>query len=168
MLYPVKAPLSIAELTIWECERIWLAVSDSSSDDSSESWRAVCPRLLLLLNNSFSCRVCISPLSRLSMERRRAPQLKLSTVSPCGGHSLKPLQLCTAPHALRHSRTHACMHALIHSHTCTHTHARKHTHIRTHAHIHTHTHTHTHTIPDTKPKPMLRTCVSLYRMEGND
>lgn len=71
------------ELTSCELENIWLAERESSSDDSSESSRVILLRLGMLLESWVSSRGSRSLRSRLSMERLRTPQLKLSTVSPC-------------------------------------------------------------------------------------
>lgn len=71
-------------LTSCEEARIWLTVRDSSSEDSSESWRTMGLRLVELPDcwlSSSSWMRC-STRSRLSIERLLAPQLKLSTVSP--------------------------------------------------------------------------------------
>lgn len=69
--------------TICVRERIWLAVSAaSSSEDSSVSSWLVRFRLGVLLEHWYSCRDGVSPLSMLSRERRRTPQLKLSILSP--------------------------------------------------------------------------------------
>lgn len=63
--------------------RIWLALSTSSSDDSSVSSWFVRLRLGVLPVYWYSCKDGVSPLSMLSRERRRTPQLKLSMLSPC-------------------------------------------------------------------------------------
>lgn len=66
--------------TSWEWERLWLVDDSSSSEDSSESWGSSWPRLGVLPECWLSSNR--SPSSVLSRDRRRTPQLKLSTVSP--------------------------------------------------------------------------------------
>ena len=69
--------------TICVRESIWLAVSAaSSSEDSSVSSWFVRFRLGVLLEHWYSWRDGVSPLSILSSERLRTPQLKLSMLSP--------------------------------------------------------------------------------------
>lgn len=69
--------------TICVRDRIWLAVrAASSSEDSSVSSWFVRVRLGVLLEQGYSWRDGVSPLSILSSERRRTPQLKLSMLSP--------------------------------------------------------------------------------------
>lgn len=70
-------------LTRPEQVRIWLALSTSSSDDSSVSSWLVRFKLGVLPVYWHSCKDGVSPLSMLSRERRRTPQLKLSMLSPC-------------------------------------------------------------------------------------
>ena len=72
-----------AKCTICVRESIWLAVSAaSSSEDSSVSSWFVRFRLGVLLEHWYSWRDGVSPLSMLSSERLRTPQLKLSILSP--------------------------------------------------------------------------------------
>lgn len=69
--------------TICVRESIWLAVraASSSEDSSVSSWFARF-RLGVLLEHWYSCSEGVSPLSILSSERLRTPQLKLSILSP--------------------------------------------------------------------------------------
>ena len=69
-------------LTRSECSRIWLVVRSSSSEDSSESSWFILLRLGELPESWCSSSNCRSHLSRLSKERLRTPQLKLSILSP--------------------------------------------------------------------------------------
>lgn len=69
-------------LTRSECSRIWLVVRSSSSEDSSESSWFILLRLGELPESWRSSSSCRSHLSRLSKERLRTPQLKLSILSP--------------------------------------------------------------------------------------
>ena len=72
-----------AKCTICVRESIWLAVSAaSSSEDSSVSSWFVRFRLGVLLEHWYSWSDGVSPLSMLSSERLRTPQLKLSILSP--------------------------------------------------------------------------------------
>lgn len=76
----------IHKLTSCEWESVWLVLRESSSDDSSESSRQILVRLGMLLDIGLSSKGCRSLRSRLSMERLRTPQLKLSIVSPCNSN----------------------------------------------------------------------------------
>lgn len=84
------------KLTSCELEKIWLAERESSSEDSSESSRAIWLRLGMLLESGLSSSGSRSLRSRLSTERLRTPQLKLSMVSPCDTHS-RSWSYCTLP-----------------------------------------------------------------------
>lgn len=81
-------------LTRSACSSSWLGARSSSSDDSSESSRLRAARLGAPPDSWRSSRSCTSHLSKLSRERRRTPQLKLSTLSPCnhtaGRFTLRP------------------------------------------------------------------------------
>lgn len=94
------------KLTSCELEKIWLAERESSSEDSSESSRAIWLRLGMLLERGLSSSGSRSLRSRLSTERLRTPQLKLSMVSPCDTHS-RSWSYCTLPTFSSHLR-HTC------------------------------------------------------------
>lgn len=105
------------ELTSCEWESIWLAVRESSSDDSSESSWVILLRLGMLMDSWLSSRACRSLWSRLSMERLRTPQLKLSMVSPCNrDRSLVSKLSRSTVWSFRHKSMHAqIMYTQIHT-----------------------------------------------------
>lgn len=83
ILWSFKNNLLVYKLTSCELENIWLAERESSSEDSSESSWVILLRLGMLLESGLSSSGSRSLRSRLSTERLRTPQLKLSMVSPC-------------------------------------------------------------------------------------
>lgn len=103
---------SKGKLTSCELEKIWLAERESSSEDSSESSRAIWLRLGMLLESGLSSSGSRSLRSRLSTERLRTPQLKLSMVSPCDTHS-RSCSYCTLPTFSWHLQ-HTCAQDVLH------------------------------------------------------